>query len=518
MTTDTTERADEVVDRAEIRDGRAVVAYTQTERALADLRQRYGGAAFDCTTTAGDKAARAARLELVTLRTALEKRRAEFKAPALEFGRLIDAEAKRITGEILALEIPIDAAIKADEKRRAAEKAERERIEAARLDRHRRAINEIRAAATGHAAANAATLAEAITAVVALDVSPSRYDEFAPAAQQAQADTLDALRRLHAAAVEREAEAARLDAERARLARVEEFQKRLHRIRALPLAVLGKGSAAIATAIGSIEALKFDTWAEYAGQAEDARTEALQQMREAHADAVERERVAAAQAAEAERLQRQQAEMAEQQRRQDEERARVEAQRQAQDLRALVDSAFKSAVDRVGYERASAVRDAYAAEGGVLSSDADDYIAALEALQPITTPPGEAGGQVDGCRAPEDQPAGCSGPGTQDHTSLPESPVPPAAEAPAVVGSADKPAGERVAPTVKLGDLCARFGTGVALREAFISGALAVHGENGPRGVVLYTEAQVVLIAERLAALCQSVRADAALRAGGVAR
>lgn len=41
----------------------------------------------------------------------------------------------------------------------------------------------------------------------------------------------------------------------------------------------------------------------------------------------------------------------------------------------------------------------------------------------LTTPPGEAGDQVDGCRAPESQLDGCSGPVPQDHTSLPASPT-----------------------------------------------------------------------------------------------
>ena len=53
----------------------AVVEYSATEAALADLRSRYQNVVFDVATTKGDKAARAARLELVTLRTTLEKKR-----------------------------------------------------------------------------------------------------------------------------------------------------------------------------------------------------------------------------------------------------------------------------------------------------------------------------------------------------------------------------------------------------------------------------------------------------------
>lgn len=505
MTQDTIERADEVVDRAEFTDGRAVVSYTRTEQALADLRQRYAGMTFDLKTTAGDKAARAARQELVALRTALEAKRKQFKQPALELGRLIDAEAARINGEILKIEAPIDAAIKADEKRRADEKAERDRIEAARLDRHRRAIDEIRAAATGHAAADAATLAEAITAVTALDVSAARYDEFAPAAQQAQADTLDALRRLHAAATEREAEAQRLQVERARLARVEEFQNRLNRLRALPLTVAGKRAEAIATAIESIKALKFDTWAEYAGQAEEARAETLQQMVDAHAAAVESERVAAEQAAQAEQLAAERRRLDEERERQAEaarqQQAALDAQRAEQDLRARADAAFQAAVNRVGYERAAAIRDAYASGGQVLSSDVDDYIAALDALAvPVADP------------VPFDKPVAVLERGMQYHELK-------LTDADASFVEAHPVAHEPIvapAPTVKLGDLCARFGAGFSMTAAFVEQVLGVASTKGERGAHIYTEAQVAEMCKRLAALAESLRADALLRTCGV--
>ena len=87
------EVADEVVDRAEISNGNVLVAYSRTEAAIAELKARYSDVRFDLTTTAGDRAARAARLELVRLRTSLDSKRKDFKAPALEFGRRIDSEA-----------------------------------------------------------------------------------------------------------------------------------------------------------------------------------------------------------------------------------------------------------------------------------------------------------------------------------------------------------------------------------------------------------------------------------------
>lgn len=104
----------ELIDTAEVRDGQAIVNYSRTEAALATLREKYTGVQYDLTTTAGDKAARAGRLELVTLRANLEKKRKELKAPALEFGKKIDSEAARLTTDILALEEPIDKQITAE--------------------------------------------------------------------------------------------------------------------------------------------------------------------------------------------------------------------------------------------------------------------------------------------------------------------------------------------------------------------------------------------------------------------
>jgi colicin import membrane protein len=128
----------------------AIVEYSQTEAALAALKEKHKDVVFDMKTTAGDKAAREARAELVSLRTTLEKKRVELKAPILQQGRDLDEEAKRIELEIIALEKPIDAQIKADEQRREEERQQRirneeikARMEIERIERHRKAINEI---------------------------------------------------------------------------------------------------------------------------------------------------------------------------------------------------------------------------------------------------------------------------------------------------------------------------------------------------------------------------------------
>lgn len=214
--TETIEQATELVDRAEIKGGTVLVEYSRTEAALAELRAKYQGATYDLTTTAGDKAARAARLELVKLRTSLESKRKEFKAPALEFGRKIDAEAARINGEILALENPIDAQIKADEKRREDERLERERIEAARVAAIKSKIDAIRACAVRANSPDMTSerIQRGIDQVEAIGIDAAGFAEFAEEAAQAKSTTLAAMLNLRDQAKAREDEAARLEAQR----------------------------------------------------------------------------------------------------------------------------------------------------------------------------------------------------------------------------------------------------------------------------------------------------------------
>jgi len=109
----------------------SIAEYTETAAALADLRDRHAGVVYDVTVPKEMRAAKEARAELRGLRTGLEKKRVEIKAPALERCRLIDAEAKRITAELVALEEPIDVQIKTEEAR--AETARLEKLEAERL-------------------------------------------------------------------------------------------------------------------------------------------------------------------------------------------------------------------------------------------------------------------------------------------------------------------------------------------------------------------------------------------------
>jgi hypothetical protein len=210
----------------------ALAEYSPTAAALADLRQRFAGVVWDVTTTKGNNEARAARLELVKLRTSLEAKRKELKAPALERSRLIDAEAAHITGEIVALERPIDEQIKADEQRREAEREAKRQAEALRLRLIMDKINGIRALAMLPAGTKAADIAAGVAHAEGLELFEADFEEQLPAAERARGEVLGKLQALHAAAVEHEAEQARIAAERAELARLRSEQAEQARIAA----------------------------------------------------------------------------------------------------------------------------------------------------------------------------------------------------------------------------------------------------------------------------------------------
>ena len=220
------ETATEPQDIAEIRDGAAVVKLNRTEAGLLQLRTELAGKVYDLTTVKGDKEARNDRLRCVGLRANVEKLRKSLKAPALEFGRLIDSEAKRITEAVESLEAPIDAAIKADEARREEERQAKARAEAARLAGLRDAV----AAALGKWVARcqdegitAERIAAGIDMLGDLSANPE-WQEVNDFWQSTKAQTLAAMRGLHDAAKRRE-EAARLEAQRAEQERQAAIQR-----------------------------------------------------------------------------------------------------------------------------------------------------------------------------------------------------------------------------------------------------------------------------------------------------
>jgi len=185
----------------------AVIEYSATASGLAGLRARLANVVYDVTTGAGMDVAKKARRELVTLRTDLDKLRKQIKEPALERCRLIDAEAARITAAIVELEAPIDAVIKAEETRKALDKAAREQAERERLALINQRIDWIRGQIVEAVGKPADAIAEMVADIAQLPITEDLYGELVPIASQARMATGDKLTALLVAAQGAEAQA-----------------------------------------------------------------------------------------------------------------------------------------------------------------------------------------------------------------------------------------------------------------------------------------------------------------------
>ena len=213
MTTDTVK-----VEIVRDEEGVKIAEYSRTLAALSALEEKHKGMVFDVTTTAGMKEAKAARKELRELRVALEKKRKDLKAPVLDYTRALDGQAKAITARIEALEAPIDQQVKAEEQRKAREKAEAEAAERARIDAHRRVIEAMRNKPLAMIGAKPADLEAAFHEIQRTDLSG--LEEFAGEAALVKDEAAGKLHELWTQA--REAEAAAI---RENVARVEREKK-----------------------------------------------------------------------------------------------------------------------------------------------------------------------------------------------------------------------------------------------------------------------------------------------------
>lgn len=201
-----------------------IAEYSPTAAALADLNTRYSGVVFDVGTTKGMTDAKKARAEIKGYRTALEAKRKEIKAPALERCRQIDEEAKHITAELLKLETPIDDTIKAEEDRKEAEKKAKEEAERQRVEGLRARVAAL-ALAPRTAIFNSQQLFGEIERIEGVKIDSS-FGEFIGEATATQNDTLHHLRTMRAAKLEAEAEAERLRMEREEVARLQAEQRK----------------------------------------------------------------------------------------------------------------------------------------------------------------------------------------------------------------------------------------------------------------------------------------------------
>ncbi|KRA74236.1 hypothetical protein ASD78_12130 [Lysobacter sp. Root667] len=304
----------------------AVAEYSETEAGLAALRQQLANATFDCTTPTGMKLARDSRFGLVKLRTTLENRRKELKAPLLDRGRLLDAEASRITAAILELELPIDEQIKAQERVLEAAKEEAARRERERLAEIQRRIDSLKGFALEHMSAPSSVVKQAIHDLETKRFDPEEWGAHLPDAVEARNASLAKLHEILDHALKNEAIAEQLRAQReAQERRQREEQARLDAERAeLDRQQKEARERQEAEERAAAERRRQEDEAAAAERKRQADAAREQQEREDAERRAEQERIAKEQAAERDRLA---AERAELERQKAEELAKAEAKR-----------------------------------------------------------------------------------------------------------------------------------------------------------------------------------------------
>lgn len=218
------------LNQVDIEQGTVEVAeFKQTDAALAQLREKYS-VIPDASTTEGYEFVKAGCKELTGLRTAIENKRKEIKAPYIAAGQIIDAEAKRITAAIVELEDPLKAVKKEIDDRE-------KRLKEERLARLNEKINNIRANVFNARSLDSAGIASLISAVDAIDATKDFY-ELTNEAVTARAETLKELGEMYERQLSfEENERVRLEeeAKRKALEQAREIDERINNLKMMPL-------------------------------------------------------------------------------------------------------------------------------------------------------------------------------------------------------------------------------------------------------------------------------------------
>lgn len=172
--------------------------FKEAETILTELAERYRNVAYDTATPKGMRDAIAARADLRDNgRLFVTKAEKRIKADVNDLKRVMADEVERLVGIVQPVEESIDKQIKAEEARRAAEKAERERVEALRVSAHIDNIDKLKSYVARAKGQPVDAIERAIEVLSAIQFG-EQWEEFASAALEARDRTVEALREMAA--------------------------------------------------------------------------------------------------------------------------------------------------------------------------------------------------------------------------------------------------------------------------------------------------------------------------------
>lgn len=192
---------------------------------ISQLRARYDGVSYDVSTATGMAKAIAARKELRDARIALDKKKTEVKRDALDFCAKVESDYKLIRAAVSEYEDIPDGAIKVEEDRKEAEKAEKARIAAeaqAVLDNK---IAEIVKLPLRMVNQSSAEVSAFIAVLESKPIGGEFIGETRERAEKAKAEAIEAIRLTLAEIIRAEETAERLEAERVERETTEKQQR-----------------------------------------------------------------------------------------------------------------------------------------------------------------------------------------------------------------------------------------------------------------------------------------------------
>jgi septal ring factor EnvC (AmiA/AmiB activator) len=168
----------------------AVVKYDVTDAALSELKAKYTG--LKIADTDSYDVVRRAIGEVRDIRVSVEERRKELKASALEYGRRVDSEAKRITTLLLQIEEPLKAEKAKVDDEKARIKAEKEKKELDRVAEIRARIFAMQQLVSNFLGKTSPDLQQISEALFDIDITKEVYQEFTDEAERVKMECLDA--------------------------------------------------------------------------------------------------------------------------------------------------------------------------------------------------------------------------------------------------------------------------------------------------------------------------------------
>ena len=263
------------LNQVDIEQGKVdVEVFNQTDAALSLLTEKYSHIP-DVNTKDGYEFVKAGVKELTSYRTTLDAERQRIKKPYLDAGRVIDAEAKRITEKLVELEDPMKAAKKEVDDRKKKQEAER-------LARLREKVDAIYAR-TGQARNKTSDeIAKIIEEVDAIDTMRDYYDLTREAieAQQAVLGELSEMYNQQFRYEQEKLERERIQKEQAEQRKRQEITDRINETKMIPASLMGATAQQIENNLKRLENYSSPegVFGDRQAEAEDARKTAIQQL------------------------------------------------------------------------------------------------------------------------------------------------------------------------------------------------------------------------------------------------